>query len=245
MTPQPSTTGATSSVIDLAAFLPLLVAVIGLAGLLVAAAWAARSAIMVRLLDANQQYAQRFGVFQQSTVAAMNELGLSMAHYAEHPADLAAAVNEAAARRPPGTKEITLTLDDAAAERVRVATDAWRLALAEAHGFADQKLDRALAAVDVQREAVVQHLNAKRYDEARDAVEQLREHQVRQAYRRLQIVGVRLQVGSIQLLRTRSLRGYLKRAEDHLQAELARGENLISDVEEARSIKGGETNAPD
>ena len=81
MTPTPTeTTGATSSAaVDLIAYLPLIVAVIGLAGLLVAAAWAARSAILVRLLDTNQQAAERFTVFQQNAVAAMNELGVSLA----------------------------------------------------------------------------------------------------------------------------------------------------------------------
>ncbi len=137
MTPTPTeTTGATSSAaVDLIAYLPLIVAVIGLAGLLVAAAWAARSAILVRLLDTNQQAAERFTVFQQNAVAAMNELGVSLARYAERPNDLAAAVREAAENRPAGATSVTISLDDAAAERVRLATDAWRLCLAQAHAF--------------------------------------------------------------------------------------------------------------
>lgn len=247
MTPTPTeTTGATSSAaVDLIAYLPLIVAVIGLAGLLVAAAWAARSAILVRLLDTNQQAAERFTVFQQNAVAAMNELGVSLARYAERPNDLAAAVREAAENRPAGATSVTISLDDAAAERVRLATDAWRLCLAQAHAFGGQGLADALAAVDRRRESAVQHLNAKRWDEAREAITTLREHDVRQAYRRLQIMGVHGQIGAAQLLRTWSLRNYLRRWEGHLQAEAKRGETMIDDAEREHAAKVEQPPSPE
>ncbi|MEJ1086727.1 hypothetical protein WDU99_00170 [Microbacterium sp. Mu-80] len=243
-TPSPSPTGtAEPSVIDVVAYLPLIVAAIGLTGLLIAAAWSARSAIIVRLLDSQRDTSQRFAEFQHEAVAAMNELAVAMSRYIAQPGDIAAIAEEVAQRRPPGAQSVTISLGDTAQERVRVATDRWRLTLARAHEFSGQPLSDALSAVDSQREVVVNRMNAKQWDDARDANERMLSHEIRQAYRRLQIVAMEYQIASAQLLRTRLLRRYLRRWEQHMQNERQRGEDMIADYE--REMSAAPSAAPD
>lgn len=241
--PTPVPTTAAIGAIDVVSYLPLIVAVIGLSGLLVAAAWSARSAIIVRLLDSQRDTSQRFALFQQETVASMNELAMSMSRYIEQPSDLAAIANEVVRRRPPGAASVTVSLNDTTQERVRAATDRWRLTLARAHEFSGQGLSDALSAVDSQREIVVNRMNAKQWDEAREANQRMLSHETRQAYRRLQVVAMEYQIASAQLLRTRVLRLYLRRWERYMDGERARGEQMIADYE--RDVDAAVPTQPD
>lgn len=239
MTPTPEPSAASSAgVIDFVAYLPLVVGIIGLAGLLVAAAWAARSAIIVRLMDSQRDVAQVFTAFQQDAVSSMNELAISMSRYIEQPNDLAALAEEVATRQPPGAQSVTIDLSNTARERVRAATDLWRLTLARAHAFGGQSLNDALSAVDRQREVVVNLMNAEDWDAARAANDQLRSHENRQAYRRLQIIAMEHQIATAQLLRRRSLRLYLRKWEKHMMGERTRGEQMITDAQRKHTESG-------
>lgn len=220
---------------DFAALIPL-GAVLSLIGVLVAAAWAARSAMIVRLLDSQRAGAERFAVFQQDAAAAIGELGISMARFIEQIRDAV----RAAKRANPDATNITPEIDPEWRARVERATDAWRLVLARGQAFAGNGVHEALAAVDAQRAVAVDHMNAFRGREAWDAVEQMREYEARQVYRRLQIVALEREIAMMRLVQTRRLRREMKRAEAFAVEQLERGEQMIADAE--REHLGG--NAP-
>jgi len=219
---------------DLAALIPL-GAVLSLIGVLVAAAWAARSAMIVRLLDAQRAGAERFAVFQQDAVAAINELGLSMARYAEQAQDAvargAAQAIQAAQEPASGSIKFDVRLDTEWQARVVRATDAWRLILAQQHAYAGNGVHEALHAIDEQRAVVVDLLNAHRFTDARAAADQLRGYEARQAYRRLQIVALEREAVMMRLVQTRRLRREMKRTEAFVIDQLKQGEKLIEDAE--------------
>lgn len=230
---------------DFAALIPL-GAVLSLIGVLVAAAWAARSAMIVRLLDAQRAGAERFAVFQQDAIAAINELGLSMARYAEQAQDAVArgAANAIQSAREPahGSIKFDVRLDPEWEARVVRATDAWRLILAQQHAYAGNGVHEALHAIDEQRAVVVDFLNGHRFAEARGAADQLRGYEARQAYRRLQIVSLEREVAMMRLVQTRRLRRDLGRAEAFAIEQLERGEQMIADAEREH-LNGGTTQA--
>jgi len=228
------TTGSAASAFDLAALIPL-GAVLSLIGVLVAAAWAARSAMIVRLLDSQRAAADRFAVFQQDAVAAINELGLSMARYIEQAQDAvnrgAADAIKAAPEPAPEQIKFDVRLDPEWQARVTRATDAWRLILARGHAFAGNGVHDALSAVDEQRAVVVEYLNKHRFGDAKTAADQLREYESRQVYRRLQVVALEREVVMMRLVQTRRLRREMKRAVAFAIEQLERGEQMIADAE--------------
>lgn len=226
---------------DLAALIPL-GAVLSLIGVLVAAAWAARSAMIVRLLDSQRAAADRFAVFQQDAVAAVNELGLSMARYVEQ---AQGAVTRGAVEAVKATPEPTsdpikfdVRLDPEWQARIVRATDAWRLILARGHAFAGNGVHDALTAVDEQRAVVVGHLNERRFSDANDAADQLRGYEARQVYRRLQVVALEREVAMMRLVQTRRLRREMKRVEAFAVEQLERGEQMIADAEREQQNVG-------
>lgn len=227
------TADSAASAFELAALIPI-GAVVSLIGVLVAAAWAARSAMIVRLLDAQRAGADRFAVFQQDAVAAINELGLSMARYAEQAQDSvargAAQAIQAAPEPASGSIKFDVRLDPEWQARVVRATDAWRLILAQQHAYAGNGVHEALHAIDEQRAVVVDLLNAHRFADARAAADQLRGYEARQAYRRLQIVALERDVAMMRLVQTRWLRREIKRTKAFAIEQLERGENLIEDA---------------
>ena len=58
-------------------------------------------------------------------------------------------------------------------------------------------------------------------------------------------MGVHGQIGAAQLLRTWSLRNYLRRWEGHLQAEAKRGETMIDDAEREHAAKVEQPPSPE
>ncbi|APZ34774.1 hypothetical protein BOH66_11360 [Microbacterium aurum] len=233
-TPAEIAAESATSAFDLAALIPL-GAVLSLIGVLIAAAWAARSAMIVRLLDSQRAAADRFAAYQQDAVAAINELGLSMARYIEQAQDAvkrgAADAIKAAPEPAPDQIKFDVSLDPEWQARVTRATDAWRLILARGHAFAGNGVHDALAAVDEQRAVVVGHLNKHRFGDAKSAVDRLREYESRQVYRRLQVVALEREVTMMRLVQTRRLRREMKRAEAFAIEQLQRGEQMIADAE--------------
>lgn len=231
-----------TSAFDFAALIPL-GAVLSLIGVLIAAAWAARSAMIVRLLDSQRAAADRFATYQQDAVAAINELGLSMARYIEQAQDaVKRGVADAIKTAPepaPDQIRFDVRLDPEWQARVTRATDAWRLILARGHAFAGNGVHDVLTAVDEQRAVVVGHLNKHRFSEAKTAADQLREYESRQVYRRLQVVALEREVMMMRLVQTRRLRREMKRAEAFAIEQLKRGEQMISDAE--REYRSGGT----
>lgn len=218
--------GSGASAFDFAALIPL-GAVLSVIGVLIAAVWAARSAMIVRLLDSQRAGAERFAVFQQDAAAAIGELGISMARFVERTRDAVRAAKKA----NPGATEITPEIDPEWGARVERATDAWRLVLARGQAFAGNGVHEALAAVDVQRALAIEHMNAYRGREAWDAVEQMREYEARQVYRRLQVAALEREIAMMRLVQTRRLRREMKRAEAFAVEQLERGEQMIADAE--------------
>ncbi len=238
--------GGGASAFDFAALIPL-GAVLSLIGVLVAAAWAARSAMIVRLLDSQRAGADRFAVFQQDAVAALNELGASMGRYAEQAQDAvkrgAAEAVRASPMPTPGQVKFSVHIDPEWHTRVARATDAWRLILARAHAFAGGGVHDALTAVDVQRSVIVDLLNDHEFDKAKDATHQFREHEARQAYRRLQVAALEREVAMIRLVQTRRLRRELRKVEAFAIEQLKHGESMIAAAERAHG--GGVKRQPD
>lgn len=232
-TPAEIAAESATSAFDFAALIPL-GAVLSLIGVLVAAAWAARSAMIVRLLDSQRAGAERFAVFQQDAAAAIGELGISMARFVERTRDAVRAAKKA----NPGATEITPEIDPEWGARVERATDAWRLVLARGQAFAGHGVHGALAAVDVQRALAIEHMNAYRGREAWDAVEQMREHEARQVYRRLQVAALEREIAMMRLVQTRRLRREMKRAEAFAIEQLKHGEQMIADAESAHRNGG-------
>ncbi len=235
------TTDSAAGAFNLAALIPL-GAVLSLIGVLVAAAWAARSAMIVRLLDSQRAAADRFAVFQQDAVAAVNELGLSMARYVEQAQDAVkrGAIEAAKTNPEPATGQIRfdVSLDPEWQARVTRATDAWRLVLARGHAFAGNGVHEALTAVDEQRAVVVGHLNEHRFSDAKAAADQLRGYEARQVYRRLQVVALAREVAMMRLVQTRRLRREMKRVEAFAVEQLERGEQMIADAEREQQNGG-------
>jgi hypothetical protein len=174
-------------------------------------------------------------VFQQDAVAAINELGLSMARYIEQAQDAvnrgAADAIKAAPEPAPEQIRFDVRLDPEWQARVTRATDAWRLILARAHAFAGNGVHEAMTAVDEQRAVVVEHLNEHRFSDAKAAADQLRGYEARQVYRRLQVVALEREVTMMRLVQTRRLRREMKRAEAFAVEQLERGEQMIADAE--------------
>lgn len=191
--------------------------------------------MIVRLLDAQRAGAERFAVFQQDAVAAINELGFSMARYAEQAQDAVArgAAQAMQVAPEPASESIKfdVRLDPEWQARVVRATDAWRLTLAQQHAYAGNGVHEALHAIDEQRAVVVDLLNAHRFTDGRAAAEQLRDYEARQAYRRLQIVALEREAAMMRLVQTRRLRRELKRTEAFVIDQLKQGEKLIEDAE--------------
>jgi hypothetical protein len=191
--------------------------------------------MIVRLLDSQRAAAERFAAFQQEAVAAVNELGLSMARYVEQ---AQGAVTRGAIEAVEATPEPTsdpikfdVRLDPEWQARVVRATDAWRLVLARAHAFAGNGVHDALTAVDEQRAVVIGHLNEHRFSEAKEAADQLRGYESRQVYRRLQVVALEREVAMMRLVQTRRLRRDMGRAEAFTIEQLERGQQMIADAE--------------
>lgn len=220
----------------------VLVALIGIVGLLLAAWLASRSALRVRLIDLAVADEREAAAYHVRTIAAVNELGIVTALvYAAYRDSIKAAVlaareeaktsgNEAALHAP-----LAIALKPALESRNAAATTAWRTALAEGHYYANPELSQVLQAYDRQRAVVVDALNEINDPAGLEKVERelelWREHYGRQLYRHLQIAKIHGRFGIAHLAQVRRLRGWAKDWRTALLGESNKGGQLIDEAD--------------
>ncbi|KJL37846.1 hypothetical protein RR49_00909 [Microbacterium ginsengisoli] len=211
---------------------PLVLALLGIAGIALGAWIAARSALRSRLIDLNVKEAEDERAFGVRAVSVVTSLGIATHHLIE---DLKRRSDELA--RPANGQPVTvmLTLDVERSAHVARLTDEWRAVMAEAQFYTSGDLAKAFYAFDNQRDIVIQRVNgastAADLNAAIEECETLREHSAVQIYRLLQVAKVKGRARIYRLAHVRRLHHFAETLDAALTREIATGESIARDAE--------------
>ena len=209
--------------------LPVAIAAVGLLGVFGAAFIAARSAVVVRLIDSNRAIAEEHRAFQRLVVNAVNELALAQGQWM---LAIKAAIELAIASVKPGQTKIDLSVPDGGhTSRIESATVKWREAMAEAHLYADEETVHAMEAYDARRAVVVEALNKHQIETAERENNLLLEYDARQIYRLLQITKVKTELAFIGPMRAIRFRKALRNVHEDLVKQHNRAVEFYNDAE--------------
>ena len=229
-TPTPSPT-ETASVVSWVQYIPLIVAAVGLGGLLIGAVVASRAQIVVRLLANRHEKSLRFAEFQTNVVAAVTELCVALAIYIGQLKRWIETLAIENVARQRGENPSPSSLDGSHLERVKKAQAKWMLARAQSHAFPDQEVKWALDAFEHQLGEVLDATRQMRFAAAQEAAVELQSEQASQIYRTLQLRLLKDENGSVELMRARSLRRYLNKWSAHLVEQKKIANSAITQAE--------------
>ena len=219
---------------------PLVLALLGIAGIALGAWIAARSALRSRLIDLNVKEAEQERAFGIRSISVATELSMATHCVIEdmlaRGMELARKHAEAARATNAESALVELRLDPELMGRVSALTDRWREVLAEAQFYTAGKLAAAFYAFDGQRDKVVRAVNeASGPAELKAALREcdaFRDFYVGQIARLLQVDRMRGRARIYHLAQVRRLRDFAKSLAVALQHQMDEGDKLVRAAEQ-------------
>ncbi|NHI17257.1 hypothetical protein [Microbacterium excoecariae] len=156
------------SVDILSSFLP---AIFGVVGIMFGGWMTARTSLRLRLIEVQEDESSEFRQFRVRTITAVNELGIATSRLVQDWGSVLDQIRQALPddsspeSMPQAVKISIRSASDALSERVKIATEAWRVTLSEAQVHADVEVSNKIIEIDNTRAKIVDAFNSVQTDQ--------------------------------------------------------------------------------